>query len=77
MEASGVSGAAAEEAAVAGSDESGRKQIRGSSLLVAGRVLSMAVGFGAQVATVRYLSKGDFGAFAYAPVNGPGCSPSL
>jgi len=42
------------------------KHIRGSSLLLAGRLLSMAAGFAVQVLTVRYLSKSDYGAFAYA-----------
>ena len=42
-----------------------RRQIRGSSLLLAGRMLSLAVNFVTQVLIVRYLSKSDFGAFAY------------
>lgn len=42
------------------------KQIRGSSLLLFGRFLSIAANFGVQVLTVRYLTKSDFGAFAYA-----------
>jgi O-antigen/teichoic acid export membrane protein len=42
-----------------------RRQIRGSSLLLAGRLLSLAVNFATQVLIVRYLSKTDFGAFAY------------
>lgn len=41
-------------------------QIRGSSLLLAGRFLSMAATFVIQVLIVRYLSKADYGAFAYA-----------
>jgi O-antigen/teichoic acid export membrane protein len=47
-----------------GSDAS-RRQIRGSSLLLAGRMLSLVVNFATQVLIVRYLSKTDFGAFAY------------
>ena len=43
-----------------------RKQIRGSSLLLMGRMISMVVNFLVQVLTVRYLSKTDYGAFAYA-----------
>jgi uncharacterized protein YjbI with pentapeptide repeats/O-antigen/teichoic acid export membrane protein len=43
-----------------------RKQIRGSSLLLSGRLISMVVNFLVQVLTVRYLSKTDYGAFAYA-----------
>ena len=42
-----------------------RGQVRGSSLLLVGRVLSMAINFGVQVLIVRYLSKAEFGAFAY------------
>ena len=41
------------------------KQLRGSSLLLVGRVLSKFVNFGIQVAIVRLLTKDDFGAFAY------------
>lgn len=41
-------------------------QVRGSSLLLVGRVFALALGFGAQVLIVRYLSKSDFGAFGYA-----------
>lgn len=41
------------------------KQLRGSSLLLAGRMLSKLVNFGVQVAIVRLLSKDDFGVFAY------------
>lgn len=43
-----------------------KKQIRGSSLLLIGRILSKGVGFAVQVLTVRYLAKADYGAFAYA-----------
>ncbi len=42
------------------------KQIRGSSLLLAGRFLSIGVNFLVQVLIVNYLSRTDFGAFAYA-----------
>ena len=48
------------------SHEETRGQIRGSSLLLAGRALSMVVNFGVQVMIVRHLSRSDFGAFAYA-----------
>jgi O-antigen/teichoic acid export membrane protein len=40
--------------------------IRGSSLMLLGRVVSMATTFVAQVIVVRYLSKEDFGHFGYA-----------
>jgi O-antigen/teichoic acid export membrane protein len=42
------------------------QHIRGSSLLLAGRVVALAIDFGAQVVLVRYLSKADFGAWTYA-----------
>jgi O-antigen/teichoic acid export membrane protein len=42
------------------------EQIRGSSLLFAGKFVTMGIHFAAQVLIVRYLSKGDYGAFAYA-----------
>lgn len=42
------------------------KQIRGSSLLLAGRVIALLLNFAAQVLMVRYLSKDDYGTFAYA-----------
>ena len=43
-----------------------RSNIRGSSLLLAGRVIALGINFGVQMLTVRYLSKSDYGAFAYA-----------
>src|SRR5688500_16144851 len=43
-----------------------RRQIRGSSLLLSGRVLSKSINFGVQLITIRYLSMTDYGAFAYA-----------
>lgn len=42
------------------------RQIRGSSLMLVGRSLSMVVNFVIQVLIVRYLSKAHYGAFAYA-----------
>ncbi len=42
-----------------------RKQVRGSSLLLFGRVLSLGVNFFTQVLMVRYLSTRDFGELAY------------
>ena len=47
-------------------DEVARKQIRGSSLLLSGRSLSLGAKFAAQVLVVRYLSTSDYGAWAYA-----------
>jgi O-antigen/teichoic acid export membrane protein len=49
----------------ASAGDAARRQIRGSSLLLAGRMLSLAVNFATQVLIVRYLSKADFAAFAY------------
>jgi O-antigen/teichoic acid export membrane protein len=42
------------------------QHIRGSSLLLVGRLIALAIDFGAQVLLVRYLSKADFGAWSYA-----------
>lgn len=42
------------------------RQVRGSSLLLAGRFISMGTGFVLQVAIVRYLTKTDYGSFEYA-----------
>jgi O-antigen/teichoic acid export membrane protein len=43
-----------------------RKQIRGSSLFLAGRFLSIGINFSAQVLMVRYLATAEYGALAYA-----------
>ena len=61
MGASSDTGAAGSKA-----QETTRKQVRGSSLLFAGRFLSLGINFGIQILIVRYLTKADFGAFAYA-----------
>jgi O-antigen/teichoic acid export membrane protein len=42
------------------------RHIRGSSLLLLGRAISMGANFGIQILIVRHLSKSDYGAFAYA-----------
>lgn len=42
------------------------KQIRGSSLLLLGKFLSIGINLATQVMMVRYLSKADFGAWGYA-----------
>jgi O-antigen/teichoic acid export membrane protein len=42
-----------------------RRQIRGSSLLLAGKFLAKGLNFAVQVLIVRYLSQADYGAFAY------------
>jgi len=43
-----------------------RRYLRGSGLLLAGRLISVGLNFLVQVLAVRYLAKGDYGAFAYA-----------
>lgn len=45
--------------------ESKRDHVRGSSLLLTGRVFSMLINMGFQVLLVRYLSRSDFGVIAY------------
>lgn len=55
-----------EEVSAATSGDATRTQIRGSSLLLIGRLLSLAVNLAVQVMIARYLSKRDYGAFAYA-----------
>jgi O-antigen/teichoic acid export membrane protein len=42
-----------------------KKHLRGSSLLFGGRLISLGVNFATQILIVRYLSKSDFGVFAY------------
>ena len=41
-------------------------QIRGSSLMLVGRTMSMGVNFVVQILIVRYLTTEAYGAFAYA-----------
>jgi O-antigen/teichoic acid export membrane protein len=48
-----------------GTSQAAKKHLRGSTLLFVGRLISMAANFVIQVLIVRYLSKNDFGAFAY------------
>lgn len=43
-----------------------KKNLRGSTLLLAGRIIGMVANFATQVLIVRYLSRSDYGAFAYA-----------
>jgi O-antigen/teichoic acid export membrane protein len=57
--------AAADAASDPGKDAN-RKQIRGSSLLLVGRVIGLGLDFVTQVIIVRYLTKEDYGAFALA-----------
>ena len=48
------------------SKDATRTQIRGSSLLLFGRFISVGLNFASQVLIVRYLSQADYGAWAYA-----------
>ena len=43
-----------------------KKHLRGSTLLLVGRGIALATNFAVQILTVRLLSKSDYGAFAYA-----------
>ena len=55
-----------------------KRYLRGSTLLLAGRIISLLTNFGVQVLAVRYLSKADYGALAYAlSVVSMGASVSL
>lgn len=45
---------------------SSRSQIRGSSVFVIGRFISLGSNFLTQILVVRYLGKADYGSFAYA-----------
>src|SRR6476660_1844381 len=45
---------------------SSARHVRGSSLLLLGRIIAMVVNFLVQVLIVRYLSTAAYGAFAYA-----------
>ena len=64
-EVDGVDGI--EDALTIPSKPGASKQIRGSSLLLVGRMISLGTNFLVQVLIVRYLQdKADYGAFAYA-----------
>ena len=45
--------------------ETTKKQLRGSSLLLGGRFISLGINFAIQILIVRYLSKEAYGAWAY------------
>jgi O-antigen/teichoic acid export membrane protein len=49
----------------AGEGQVTRAQIRGSSLLLGGQAFAVAVNLAVQILIVRYLSKSDYGVFAY------------
>lgn len=46
-------------------NQAAKKHLRGSTLLLVGRLISMLANFVIQILIVRYLSKNDYGAFAY------------
>ncbi len=48
------------------SSDTTTSHVRGSALLVVGRLVGIFINFGVQVLTVRYLSKSDYGVFAFA-----------
>lgn len=50
------------------SDDAARRHVRSSSVLVAGRFISLGLNLLTQVLIVRYLSKSDYGALAYGLV---------
>lgn len=52
-------------APAASTNQATKKNLRGSTLLLAGRIIGMVANFATQVLIVRYLSKSDYGAFAY------------
>jgi O-antigen/teichoic acid export membrane protein len=55
-----------EERAHGDSSEATAGVLRGSSILLAGRLIALVVDFAAHILIVRYLTKGDFGAYTYA-----------
>src|SRR6185295_1646606 len=57
--------AATESGPTPGAQDVTRKQIRGSSLLLGGRFISLGMNFAIQIMIVRYLSKADYGSWAY------------
>jgi O-antigen/teichoic acid export membrane protein len=66
MKTPASAGTPADAVAAAPHEEATRKQIRGSSLLLTGRFLTLGANLVVQILIVRYLSKTDYGAFAYA-----------
>lgn len=64
-EAAEFSSASVAESSSASVAES-KTHIRSSSLLLAGRMLSILLNFTVQLLTVRYLSRSDFGSYSYA-----------
>ncbi len=65
-------------AAASTASRDSRRHLRGSTLLLAGRLLSLGVNFLVQILIIRHFSKSEFGAFAWAlAVVGMGTSIAL
>jgi O-antigen/teichoic acid export membrane protein len=64
--------ASATETRPAGEPAETARHIRGSTVLFAGRMLSLAINMATQVLIVRVLTKSEYGIFAYALAFGPG-----
>ncbi|HEY7450491.1 MAG TPA: oligosaccharide flippase family protein [Vicinamibacterales bacterium] len=66
MNSTDIDSSPAAARAAAPGTEPVRTHIRGSSLLLIGRQVSLLLNLAVQVLTVRYLAKAEYGAFAYA-----------
>jgi O-antigen/teichoic acid export membrane protein len=66
MKTPASAGTPADAVAAAPHEEATRKQIRGSSLLLSGRFVTLGSNLVVQILIVRYLTKADYGAFTYA-----------
>jgi O-antigen/teichoic acid export membrane protein len=66
MKTPASAGTSADAVAAAPHEEATRKQIRGSSLLLSGRFVTLGSNLVVQILIVRYLTKADYGAFTYA-----------
>jgi O-antigen/teichoic acid export membrane protein len=64
--------ASATETRPAGEPAETARHIRGSTVLFAGRMLSLAINMATQVLIIRVLTKSEYGIFAYALAFGPG-----
>jgi O-antigen/teichoic acid export membrane protein len=65
-EAQATASGEGDEPSEIGATTMGRRHVRGSALLVVGRVVSMFISMATQVLIVRALTKSDYGTFAYA-----------
>jgi O-antigen/teichoic acid export membrane protein len=70
-------GVATTAARAGGAGTAERHYLRGSSLLLAGKFISIFLNFAIQVLTVRYLTKSDYGAFAYAVAAASMCQTAI